>query len=471
MKVLFVNPSIGHIIQSSAVKELEQKNITGLYPPLGILLLASVIQKEGSHTVQLLDLHPRSNPEKALGDALRSFKPDIVGISVKTFTLLDALGCLKQIREFDASVRTLIGGRHPTIYPEESIALADVDYIFSGEAEEGIIPLLNALEAGREPAGIPGVWYKKQGVIQKGGMAAAVAELDVLPLPARELLPCEDYFSSIGGRLMTTMQSSRGCPYKCTYCDLMEGKKFRYRSPENMLEEVKAVQKMGIREIFFVDDIFTIRKKRVMEFCDLLLKEGIKIDWKISSRVDCVDEEMLFKLKEAGCFRIHYGVESGSDTTLTRMKKGITTQKAKEAIRLTRKAGIESLGYFMIGSPGESRSEIEETIRFACLLDLDFVSFSTTVPYPATELYETALKTGEIKSDYWRDFARNPREDFVPQLCNEYVSDEELFRLTKSAYRRYYFRWNYIYGKLKALRSFSQLYRYSKEALKVFRVA
>ncbi|MBF0273904.1 MAG: cobalamin-dependent protein [Nitrospinae bacterium] len=467
MRVLLINPHIENIIQSSAVKELEKKNITGLYPPLGILYIASYIKENSSHEVKVLDLHASETPINSLRSNLKEYQPDVVGISTKTFTLIDSLTILQEVKHVNPDVITVMGGRHPTIYPEETAKQKHVDYIIQGEGEATFLELLNVLETQQEPKDVKGIAYYKENKSVNNGMSEYIQDLNLLPNPDRSLIDVSKYFSSIGGGLNTTMQSSRGCPYKCIYCDILEGKKFRWRTPENMIVEIKEILSLGIKEVFFVDDIFTIRKERVLQFCDALIKNNIDLKWKISSRVDTVDEEMLAQLKKAGCYRIHFGLESGSDTILTGMKKNINTDQIRKAISLSKAAGIESLGYFMIGSPGETQEDINQTIDFACSLELDFVSFSTTVPYPATELYREGVSNGIFQEDYWKKFAEKPDRNFVPKLYNENFSDAELYSLTKKAYRKYYLRWGFIRNKLKTITSLNQLFRYSVGALKV----
>ena len=204
-----------------------------------------------------------------------------------------------------------------------------------------------------------------------------------------------------------------------------------------MLEEIEHCLSLGIREIFFHDDTFTIDKKRVLTICELINKRGLKFDRDARVRVDTVNYELLSGMKKAGCHRISFGVESGNPRILKNLRKGITLEQVETAFRQCRKLKIQTLADFMIGSPGESRQDIMETISFSRRLGADYAQFSVTTPYPGTDLYREALAKGVIESDVWSEFARNPKEDFIPPLWTENLSREELIELLNTAYKNF----------------------------------
>jgi radical SAM superfamily enzyme YgiQ (UPF0313 family) len=235
------------------------------------------------------------------------------------------------------------------------------------------------------------------------GNRPLIGDLDSMPFPARDLVPYKKYTSLLAtSSVVTTMFTSRGCPYKCSFCDRPHlGSVFRYRSAEDVVAEMEECIRMGIGEILIYDDTFTVNRQRVMDICNLILKKRLKFRWDIRARVNTVDFEMLKLLKKAGCERIHYGVESGNQGILNILKKGITLEQVRKAFRMTKKVGISTLGYFMIGSPSETRETIMQTINFAIEIGADFAHFTITTPFPGTELYRDALKKGLIKTEVW----------------------------------------------------------------------
>ncbi len=228
--------------------------------------------------------------------------------------------------------------------------------------------------------------------------------------------------------------------------------------------------KMGIKEVLIYDDTFTIDRQRVLNICSEILKRRLRIGWDIRARVDNVDREMLQRLKEAGCERIHYGVEASSQRILDILRKGITIEQVKKAFRLTKEAGISTLAYFMFGSPEETKEEILSSIRLAKELKPDFVHFSLTTPFPATDLYRLGLKEGILKKDYWREFSQDPGKEFIPTVWEENLLREELVVLLKSAYRSFYVRPVYILKELTKVKSLKEFRRKIKAGLRVVKL-
>jgi radical SAM superfamily enzyme YgiQ (UPF0313 family) len=224
---------------------------------------------------------------------------------------------------------------------------------------------------------------------------------------------------------------------------------------------------MGIREIFFYDDTFSINRQRVVDVCDEIGRRGVDISWDIRARVNTVDRELLRRLKAAGCRRIHFGVESGNPGILRSMKKGITLDQARNAFAWARGEGITTLAYFMVGSPGEGEEEIMDSIDFAREIDPDFVHFSVATPFPATEFYRLALNKGVVASDVWREFAAAPREDFRPPLWTETFSDGELVAFLNRAYKSFYSRPTYLVRQVFRVRSLGELRRKVKAGIRV----
>jgi len=470
LKVLLINPPIKNLITTNIPKIVDLER--GYNPPLGLLYLASYTQKHTGHRIEVLDAIVEELNYSGIKRRIRKIKPDLVGIQVMSFTLIDALLCARIVKRIDEDIPVIFGGPHPTIFPQETVNLTEVDYVVVGEGEVTFKELIENINNPTELRKVKGLVYRRNGEIIDTGPREFIKNLDNIPFPARELTPYKRYYSLIAKRSpITTMITSRGCPYRCLFCDRPQlGKKFRARSAGNVVDEMEECLKMGIKEVLIYDDTFTVDRERVLNICGEILKRGLKISWDIRARVDNVDEEMLKRLKEAGCKRIHYGVEASSQKILDILKKEITLRQVKDAFRLTKEAGVSTLAYFMFGSPGETGEEIRNSIKWAKELKPDFVHFSITTPFPATDLYRLGLKEGVLKKDYWREFALSPGRDFVPGIWEENLSRGELMALLKSAYRSFYIRPVYILKELTKVKSLKEFRRKIKAGLEVIKL-
>jgi anaerobic magnesium-protoporphyrin IX monomethyl ester cyclase len=409
MKVLLINPPNHRPIKSVLPEVIEEER--GYNPPLGIMYLASYARKHTFHQIELLDCQVEELSYKQIEAEIKRRRPDVVGITVMTFSLIDVLTVVKIVKTINPKIKIVLGGPHAHIFPEETIVLDGVDFLVLGEGEFVFRDLLENINDKRNLKKIKGLVFIENGKIINTGKPDFIENLDALPHPARDLLPISKYSSVLAKRSpVTTMFTSRGCPHRCIFCDRPNlGKKFRARSALNVVEEMEECLKMGIREFFLYDDTFGVDRQRVLKICDHILKRNLKAGWDIRTRVDTVDEEILRKLKTAGCERIHFGIESGNPEILKTLQKGITIEQARRAFRLTKKIGIETLAYFMIGNPGETKKTAKQTIRLAKELEPDYVHFSVLIPFPATKLYWWGLERGIFKTDFWREFARNPQ--------------------------------------------------------------
>jgi anaerobic magnesium-protoporphyrin IX monomethyl ester cyclase len=466
MKVLLLNPPGKNTLTTEVPEVLSEER--GHNPPLGILYLASSLAAAG-HNVEVVDAQVEELDYDGVSAAIRKAHPDMIGVTAMSFTLIDALLSARAAKEADKGIKVVFGGPHPTIYPNETAGLEDVDYAVIGEGEHTMVRLAGAIEKGEAPSKVAGLAYREKNKVVNTGFPPFIEELDSLPFPARKLTPYKKYSSLLAKRSpVTTMFTSRGCPYKCLFCDRPQmGKRFRARSAGNVVDEMEECVGLGIREFLIYDDTFTIDRQRVLDISDEIKRRGLDIGFDIRARVNTVDGEVLKRLRSAGCERIHYGVESGNEEILRILRKGITLKQVEDAFKLTKEAGIETLAYFIIGSPRETGNTIEDTVKFAIKLDPGFVHFSIMTPFPATELYNMGLIDGIIKSDYWLDFAKNPRKDFIPPLWEENMNREELMRLLKQAYKRFYVRPKYIASRVARIRSAEELIRKVKAGLKV----
>ncbi|MCX5835235.1 MAG: radical SAM protein, partial [Deltaproteobacteria bacterium] len=353
MKILLINPPSEHMIRASLPPVVEDS--TGFYPPLGLLYVAAYAECVEGCEVKLLDCDAQGIRHSDLFEKITAFRPDVVGIQAMTFTLIDAVEVAHTAKKASPDAPVVMGGPHPTLYPEETISIPEVDVIVRGEGEYAFEALLRAFRSGRPIEFIPGVLTKAGSC---GGSYPEkldhIQNLDELKMPARHLLDLSRYFSSlVSPKRITTMMSSRGCPGKCVFCDRPQmGKLFRKRSAESVVKEMTyCVRDLRVKEIIFYDDTFTIDRERVIEICDRIIDDRLQVLWDIRARVDTMTPQMISKLRQAGCVRIHYGVETGSPRLQQLIRKNLSLDKVREVFTLTRKAGIETLGYFMIGLP------------------------------------------------------------------------------------------------------------------------
>jgi anaerobic magnesium-protoporphyrin IX monomethyl ester cyclase len=467
MKVLLIQPPEFHMITTNVPSVVDEES--GAYPPLGLLYVASFLEEHTSHEVEILDTLLDHLSFAQIEEEIRKRKPDVVGIQAMTFTVIDATLTAKVVKKVDPNIPVIFGGPHVFIYPHETLKIPEVDYIVIGEGEETFTNLVQALDEDQDLSTVNGIGYRQNGEVKITPMVPLHTDLDAMPMPARHLIPQHRYYSVLAKETpITTMMTSRGCPMQCIFCDRPHlGKQFRYRSPKSVVDEMEACQKMGIKEIFVYDDTFTIRRDRVLEICRQKIERGIDIHWDVRAHINTISDPVLDALAAAGCTRIHYGVESGTEEITKVIKKGIDLNKTREVFKKTKERGITTLGYFMIGNPTETREQAIETIEYARRLHADFIHLSVATPFPATELYRLGFKTGLYKTDYWREFAKNPTEEFKPKLWEEVMDRDELVNLMQYGYKRFYMRPSYLLKRVLELRSWSEFKRKAKAGVRL----
>jgi len=467
MKVLLISPPGEETIKSDLIHLIHEER--GINPPIGLLYVATSIKENSDHKVEVLDASVDKLSMEQIGKEIKKSNPDIVGMTLSTFSLLECIKIAKLVKEINPKTKVIVGGIHVYIYPRETIELGCFDYCVLGEAEHSIIRILDKIEKNESLSEIKGVVCREDGSIVDTGPPELLTDLDSIAFPDRTLLPYKRYNSIVAkANPISIMITSRGCPCKCIFCDRPHlGKHFRVRSADNVVDEFEECAKLGIREILVYDDTFTIKQRRVIDICKKIIERNIKIYWGIRARVDNVSEEMLELLKKAGCVRINYGVESGDPEVLKGLQKGITLEQAKRAFYLTRKYGMDALAYFMIGCPGDTRKTIEETRKFAEKLKPAYVHFTILMPFPSTKVYADALEKGYIKKDVWREFARQPVSDFEIPVYEENFKRDELVKLLGKCNRGFYFRPSYVVREVFKKRTPAQFYREARAALRL----
>ena len=467
MKILLIVPPEKNMIVSNTPSIVDEEQ--GFFPHLGVMYMASFLRENTDHKVRILDTIVNRYDYKDIERELTKYNPDVVGIPALTFNIIDTLKVAALSKKVNNECKIILGGPHVNLFPNETITQKNIDFLVLGEGEITFTELVDSLNNKTPLKKVKGVVFKEGGKIIKTEPRPLINDLDNLPFPARDLTQYKKYYSLLAKRSpITTMFTSRGCPYKCVFCDRPHlGKVFRARSAENVFEEMKECVRMGIHEIAIYDDTFTVDKKRVNDLCNLIIKNKLDVSWDIRARVDTIDKGLLRLLYKAGCERIHFGVEAGTQKILNNLRKGITIEQVTKAFRWSRQVGITTLAYFIIGSPGETLKEINQTFNFALKIRPDYLHLSAMTPFPGTELYRVGLQKGIIKKDYWKEFASNPSKDFKAPFWTENLSEKQLAHLLIKGYKKFYTRPSYIIKSLLKIRTFEEFKKKAKAGIKV----
>jgi len=400
--------------------------------PLGIASLAAYL-RERKISPKVID-SPIMNWdfEKTADEAVKS-GAKIIGVSCLTENRYSAIKTLKEIKKKDSEITTIIGGLHATFLDKLLLQHYEfIDIVVRGEGEETLYELVEAIKKKKQLDRILGISFRKDGKIKVNPPRCFMDSIENLPLPAYDLFPMKEYPlpPDVRGVKQTTLvTTSRGCPMGCKFCEttLAWGKKVRSTSAEKLFEQVRKLnQKYGIDYIRFADDLFTLKKEKVMKFCELIIKNKLAIRFRIQARVDTVDEEMLNALKNAGCDLVEYGAESGSNKILNVMGKNITVEKIKIASEITKKAGIELKFFLIIGSLEEKSEETWETFRLIKEAKPDWIGINALTIYPGTYVYDVAKKEGLIDEDLWIKYI-NPKTGNAPLYTKNYSDKEMIF--------------------------------------------
>ncbi len=406
MRVLFVNPPAFNELTTQVGKEITENS--SFQPPLGLLYIASYLRTQGDHEIRVIDAQVDRLSYAQVEAAVAAWQPDIVGLTAMTFTMVDVMKTAELVKKVNPEIAVCLGGPHVDIYAPETIGLKHVDFVIRKPGESSFSLLIKQLEGDRRFDQVPGLLYKdKDQEVHENPQAPTSLTLDDLPYPDRTMLPFEKSCSIMtANRPVGTMVTAKGCPYMCVFCS-ERGSKPSWRSGKSVAAEMLEAKSIGIKEMFFVDDTFYVKKQASMEISQALIDLKVGMPWGARARVNNLDAGMLEKFRESGCQRLHIGVEAGTDRVLKILQKNINTDQARRAFRLCKDAGINTMAYFIVGNPGETLEDVEATFRLACELEPTTVQFSRMTPMPATELYEMGLRQG-LFGDYWREFARDP---------------------------------------------------------------
>jgi len=439
---MLIRPPAKHTGESEVPEAVTAENLS--YPPLALMSIASFLREKSQHEVSLVDAQLDNLDYPELERQIAEWKPEVVGITAFTVQLVDVLKTVQTARAVSSVRYVVVGGPHVSDFPRECVALPGVDAAVKGEGQKPMLDLCNIWEKGGTARGIPGVMAHQEDPIPEQDVYFS-NNLDDYPIVDRTMVDYRRYYDVMGkGGIFTTMITSRGCPYRCTFCNTPRHR-YRVMSPSRACDEIEACLKLGISEIYFVDDTFNITNQRVHDLCDEILRRNLKFSWTVRFRVKGVNEELLRKMKAAGCGRIQFGVEQGTEEGLLRLKKDVTVREIESAFQLCRKVGIHTVAYFMIGTPTErTREDVVDTINYSIKLDPDFVMFNVLTPFPGTTLYDEGLRDKVLDIEPWMEFMRNPHEEFKAQVWDEHFSRAELRDMLNLAYRRFYWRPKFV---------------------------
>lgn len=422
----------------------------GIFPPLGIALLASILEKDGHHA-GIVDCSAEDISSSDIQSRIRG-KYDFFGISVLTQSAPEAYRIAREIKKTSPASTVIMGGVHATALPEEIINNPDVDICVRGEGEEAIREIMS----GSPLEKIGGITYRRKGSIIHNPERTPIPDLDSYPLPAYHLLPMRKYRSMLGVAIREPsvgLVVSRGCPNQCEYCFPNSlGRKVRIKSPARVLEEILLLkEKYGFKEIDFYDDTFTFYKNKIIEICDLLIKNKVKIAWSCLTRVDFISEDLLKFMKEAGCHQVMYGVESGNEEIRRKLNKNIDAD-FKGIFRLTQKTGIQIRATYMIGNYTETPFHVRQTIDYAKYLDSDIAIFNVCTPYPGTALYDRLKREGRILTEDWSKY-----DFFNCVFSHPHLSQRQVSELYKKAYLEFYLRPKVFFRQLIRLTNITMI--------------
>jgi len=452
MKFSFINPS-----PSPETPDM----VVTAWPPLGMLYIAEILLANGIE-VSILDQAARRFSMKQTLDWVKKEDPDIVGFSVLNSSAKEAAFLAECVKKENPNATIVFGNYHATFNAERILKkYPSIDVIVRGEGELTGLDLAKCVEKKGNLEDVKGITFRKDGKIVSTPDRPLIKDVDSLSFPNRDLVGAE-YSSTIYGvkvasKKFTTIVSSRGCPFQCTFCACRKFARglWRPRTVENIIKEIEMLKSMGYEQFLFVDDNFTLNIKRVVEFCRRLRKEKLDIEWFCDSRVDNCKYDMLREMVKAGCRTVYFGVESANQRILDYYKKGITPEESEKAIANARKAGVDVVvGSFIVGAPDETRQEIENTLKFASKLDIDIPQLNILSGIVGTELWTELVSKGYVDEEqYWETGF------YVPRVSPHAVPFEEINRMIYEYFIAFYLRPRTLLAEI--LRTFKSSYRLS----------
>lgn len=468
MKIILINPPL-------TVEEVYGKYsaLASFQPPVGLCALAAYLIKHG-YSVSILDANILNISVNDIAAGIIKEMPNLVGIYTNTTNYYAVSKLVFAIKQENPSLKIVLGGPHPTFLPEVTLQEIPADYCVIGEGEETLLELVRYLENNSSGISkIDGLAFKEgDEKVTINKPRNRIKELDNLPFPAVHLLPplskYKLYLLQYKRLPYMTVLTSRGCPYKCIFCNTPFGKTVRFHSPEYVLDYAEYLSKnFGVKELFFVDDTFTLDENRVSKMCELMCNRKLDIKWYASTRANIKNKNLFSQMKKAGCWTCAIGVESGDTKILRLIGKDISLDEVRLACSAAIKAGLVLKTFFIIGNPGETTETIDRTIKFAKSLKSHFPVFSLMTPYPGTELWERAETYGVFdRSNFQRLLLSSSDPAFIPYGLTKNI----LLKKQAEAFRKVYFNLGMVIRQLKTIESLEDIKKLCKAIVAFIKV-
>ena len=438
-KVVFINPN--YASHQSAIDRYHLS--VQRYPPLGLAYLAAFLRKNG-FKVEIIDAAVLDLTDEVVVKILKRKKPYLIGLYVVSFSLPAIYSLIRKIKS-QTNCLVMVGGPHITHQPQSVFKLG-ADYGIAGEGELALVDFLKS----KNKKQIAGLIYKDQ-KNWRINRPQLIKDLDILPFPARDLLPNDRYYSPLFGGKTTTMVTSRGCVYNCIFCGLPTGRVYRKRSVKNIIQELEKLIKDSFQYLEIQDDFFTFDHQKVKEICRFLIERKTNLRWGCETRADFVDEKILSLMKKAGCYNVNFGVEAGSERVRNKIiGKNLSSRAILKAVKAAKKVGLKTVAYFIFGHPTETLVEMKKTLKFARELKPNYAEFHLSIPIPGSRLFTIACREKKIEEDIW-DKVIFGKE--IPIYIPDNIKLEQMIHLQKKAYSRFYFSLPKLIENIKDVRS------------------
>jgi anaerobic magnesium-protoporphyrin IX monomethyl ester cyclase len=443
------------------------------FPPLGLMYLQAAVEKRTPFRAELFDAVVDDLDHDEFERRLADHDLDVVGIYCYTHGLPDVQLAIDAVRRHNPRAHIALGGPHAIMFPEYAIGLRGVDSICTGDGDDVVVELVEALHAGRGLEGIAGLWFRApDGTVVRNPAREVPRNLDWQTWPDRSRSRFRDYWVPGAKQpLVATIITSKGCPHSCPFCFTYKSQ-YRIRDIENILDEIEHCISLGIREVFFVDDLFTPNSQWLIRFCDGVERRGLKFEWGYKTTVAGTTREEVRRAREAGCTKIHFGVESMHNEGLAVHQKHCDVDDCHRVFRWCREEGVRSVAYVMLGGPHERSADgIRANLRETMKLDADYAAFAIFTPYPGTPTFEHGARLGLYPADCWQRIFEDPLCGAeVPVCWEEHLSRDELLTLLKEAHRQFYFRPRFVLRQLRQLKSRQEFERLASGALSLVKL-
>lgn len=469
--VLLINPDFEVNLKSHIAKE----NYS-CFPSIGLGIIASILEKDG-HSVEYIDMRASKITLNDIEQSLQKGKYaniSFLGMTATTPMINTTHKIASIFKKYLPEIKIIVGGSHASALPEEVLSDNNIDIVVRGEGEYTFKDIVNGIKDNKnniiKNSMINGISYRdKQGNIIHNKDRPLIENLDELPMPAYHLMPMEKYYPSPGSYKMLPAMSlvvTRGCMGRCTFCNPITKGKMRSRSPEKIVEEIKyLMENYRIKEVCFFDDLLTGIRENVEKMCSILIEKNIEISWSCFTRVNHVEEQLFTKMKKAGCHTVLFGVESGNQGILDKMRKGITLEQVKKAVEICKKIGLETRASYIFGAIGDTKETMQETMNFALNLGTDHAIFTIMTPYPGTEVWKEALRN--IKNSI-KNKKETDEKWKIDQNYDNYIGErvtleipsanpEDIQKIYDSAYKRFYLRPGYALKRIAKMRNLEDL--------------